>query len=803
MRSFVCSHVATLGLLLIFSACQSTPPSTFRPPPPAAPPTLSAAAFSPVKLAEMDAAVLQTVRSNKIPGGVLWLERQGRVYRKAYGHRALVPAHEPMTEETIFDAASLTKVIATTPAIMLLLERGKVKLDVPVSAYIPEFQILGKEFVTVRHLLTHTSGLRPGLSATPAWSGYPKGIELACAEKLLNAPGTVFRYSDINFIVLGEIVRRVSGSRLDQFAAREIYSPLKMTDTGFLPSAGKLPRIAPTEQFGAEMLRGKVHDPTARRMDGVAGHAGLFTTASDLARYARMLLNDGALEGVRVFKPETIQLMTSVQSPEAVPSRRGLGWDIDSAYSRPRGKYFPLGSYGHTGWTGTCLWIDPFSETFWIFLSNRVHPDGTGNVLPLQASLASLAAESVLGFNFAGVAGALPARIIADTPGSILTNKLRLALAPVRNGIDVLAQQQFAPLKGLRVGLITNHTGTDRERNPTIDLLHKAPGVNLKALFSPEHGVRGLLDEKVSDSVDEKTGLPVLSLYGESRAPKPEQLKNIDVLVFDIQDIGCRFYTYISTLGNCLEAAGKANVKFVVLDRVNPINGVAIDGPVLNGETSFTAFHPIPVRHGMTVGELARMFNAERGFKTDLTVIPIEGWTRDLWFDQTGLPWINPSPNMRSLIEASLYPGVGLLETTALSVGRGTGTPFEVVAAPYIDDVKLSAELNRIGLAGVRFVPVRFTPIASVFKNKPCAGVNIVLTDRDRCNVVDIGIAMAQTLHRLYPKDFDLEKFDRLLGHRATVDAIRSGKGLAEIRQLWAIDLEEFKKRRSSYLLYQ
>jgi uncharacterized protein YbbC (DUF1343 family) len=292
-------------------------------------------------------------------------------------------------------------------------------------------------------------------------------------------------------------------------------------------------------------------------------------------------------------------------------------------------------------------------------------------------------------------------------------------------------------------------------------------------------------------------------LFGETHKPKPEQLKDLDALVFDIQDIGCRFYTYISTMGGSLEAAGEAGIKFFVLDRVNPINALTIDGPVLTNQTSFTAFHPIPVRYGMTMGELARMFNAERNFKTDLTVIPVENWSRDLWFDQTGLPWINPSPNMRSLTEATLYPGVGLLETTALSVGRGTDTPFEVIGAPYIDDVQLADELNRAGLAGVRFVPVRFTPTASVFKDKPCGGVNIILTDRDHCNVVDIGLTIAQALHRLHPTDFGIEKFNRLLGHSATIDALKSGKTLSDTKRMWVTDLEEFQKRRAKYLLYK
>ena len=790
----------------------------------------------------MDAAIEAAIADHQCPGAVLWLERNGFAYHKAYGKRAVAPAEESMTEDTLFDAASLTKVVACTPAVMRLVERGQVALEERVQTYLPEFKGDGKETITIRQLLTHTSGLRPDISTRPPWSGYDTAIRMACAEKLVTPPGTAFRYSDINFFLLGEVVRRVSGMKLNEFVEREIYRPLKMLDTGFrpfttsnaneaampenerknpaprtLPAEGSklrdaalasgmatdppapVTRIAPTEKIDNRILRGVVHDPTARYMGGVAGHAGLFTTAADLARYARMLLNLGELDGVRVFKPETVRLMTSVQSPETIRARRGLGWDIDSGYSRPRGKIFPLGSYGHTGFTGTSLWIDPFSKTFWILFSNRVHPDGTGSVLSLQATLANLAAESVIGFNFSYVPGALSARPVEESTSKPTPP---LKTVAVFNGIDSLVRQRFAPLKGLRVGLVTNHTGHDRARNPTIDLLKNAPEVQLKVLFSPEHGIRGALDEKIADGADDKTGLPIYSLYGVRRAPEPDQLQDLDALVLDIQDIGCRFYTYIATMGNCLQAAAAGGLKFFVLDRVNPINGLAMEGPIYSGDSSFTAFHSIPLRTGMTIGELAKMFNVERGFNTDLTVIRVEGWTRDLWFDQTELPWTNPSPNMRSLTEATLYPGVGLLES-AVSVGRGTDTPFEVVGAPYVEDVRLAAELNRAGLPGVRFVPIRFTPKASVFQDKACAGVHIIITDRDVLNAVDVGMTLALTLQRLHPNEFALEKVQTLLRHTPTIEAIKAGKALADIKQSWANDLEEFKKRREKFLIYK
>jgi uncharacterized protein YbbC (DUF1343 family)/CubicO group peptidase (beta-lactamase class C family) len=785
--------------------------------------------FKPARLAEMDAAITNAIAEKDIPGAVLWVERQGLTYHKAFGHRALVPSVEPMGEDTIFDAASLTKVIATTPAVMLLIERGQLKLDDTVRAHIAEFRGEGTEGVTIRHLLTHTSGLRPGLPAKPEWSGYEAGIAIACLENATNSPGSSFRYSDINFILLGEIAQRISKRRLNEFVLDEIHAPLRMRDTRYLPPTSQLARIAPTEQTTNGMLRGMVHDPTARRMGGVAGHAGLFTTAADLARFCRMLLNNGELDGVRLFKPETVKLMTSVQSPEAVLSRRGLGWDLDSPYSRPRGSVFPRGSFGHTGWTGTALWIDPFSKTFWVFLSNRVHPDGRGSVLLLYSTLGTLAAKAVDGFDFTQVPGALPFRTnfiasLADTNALARTNKLFAAhpeLPGVLNGIDVLVKQNFAPLRKLRIGLVTNHTGQDRWRNPTIDLLFHAPGVQLKALFSPEHGVRGALDEFVADTVDEATGLRVHSLYpnipakkkdqteqeynaliNRLRSPQPSALTNLDALVFDIQDIGCRFYTYVATMGLCLEAAGKAGIKFFVLDRINPITGVAVEGPIYHGDPHFVAWHDIPLRHGMTIGELARMLNDERNLKVDLTVIPIEGWRREMWFDETGQPWRHPSPNMRSLNAAALYPGVGLHES-ALSVGRGTDTPFEIVGAPYIDDLVLAADLNKAQLPGVRFVPIRFIPTYSTFKDRECGGAAIVMTDRDKLHAVDVGLTIALTVQRLYPKDYALDKVQSLLRDKALVEAIRTGESLASLKPRWASDLEQFKQRRARYLLYK
>ncbi|MCW1886241.1 DUF1343 domain-containing protein [Luteolibacter flavescens] len=758
---------------------------------------LQGAEFSEAGLAKIDDAISQAVTDAKTPGAVFRMERENAVYQHAYGDREIVPQRVPMTEDTVFDAASLTKVVATTSAVMKLLETGKLDVEAPASRYLPDFRGSGKEAITLRQLLTHTSGLRAGLPSG-TWQGKEGALRAACAEPLPASPGTAYRYSDINFILLGLVVEQASGRALDDYCTKEIFQPLKMTDTGYRSlEPGDVSRIAPTTVTDGKPLRGVVHDPTARRMGGVAGHAGLFTTAADLGRFARMMLAGGELDGVRIFKPETVAAMTTVQSPPSLP-RRGFGWDIDSPYAGPRGSVFPIGSYGHTGWTGTRLWIDPFSKTSTIFLSNRNHPDENGSVIALQRELGTLAARAVEGYDFAHVTGALP----PDPATPPVAARAVERDAPVLNGIDVLKRDKFRQLRGMKVGLITNHTGIDRGRNSTIDLLHAAPDVKLVALFSPEHGIRGELDHaKIGDDVDKKTGLPVYSLYGERRTPAPAQLEGIDTLVFDVQDIGCRFYTYVSTMANCLELAGQRGLRFIVLDRVNPV-GAAVEGPVLAMERSFVAAHEIPLRHGMTVGELARLIDAERNFGAKPGVIRCEGGSPLRWFDETALPWRDPSPNMRSVTAATLYPGVGLLEFCKVSVGRGTGTPFELLGAPYIDDMKLAAEMRKANLPGVTFVPVRFTPEASVFKDQECSGVRMVVTDRDAFRAADLGIALAATLHRLHPAELKLGEMKKLIGDPETLEAIRKGETLDVIRAVRDRGLPDFMKRRTPHLLY-
>ncbi len=378
----------------------------------------------------------------------------------------------------------------------------------------------------------------------------------------------------------------------------------------------------------------------------------------------------------------------------------------------------------------------------------------------------------------------------AETPG-------------VLNGIDVLARDGFKVLDGAKVGLITNHTGLDVNGKSTIELINAAPNVELVTLFSPEHGLQGVKDEHVGDSTDPLSGKKVYSLYGKTRRPTPEMLEGIDTLVFDIQDIGCRYYTYIATMGYAMEEAARHNLRMVVLDRPNPITGTRVFGPPCDKDGQFTAYHPFPLVHGMTVGELARMFNEERKIHANLTVVPMEGWKRSMWFDETNQTWVNPSPNMRSLTQATLYPATGLIEACSVSVGRGTDTPFEVFGAPWMDGRKLAARLNGLGLKGVRFVPFRFTPNASKFKDQECGGVQVILTDRNAFDPLETGLSIVRELKALFGDAFDIDKVNNLLFHKATLEKVKNSAGPVTYTSLWTDFLTRFLETRKKYLMYE
>jgi SSS family transporter len=819
---------------------------------------------------EVSALLDQAIAAKKLPGAVVLISHDGRtVFEQAYGNRALEPVVEPMTEDTIFDMASLTKCLVTATAVMQLYEAHKLQIDDPVAKYLPEFAVNGKQAVTIRELLTHYSGLPEDLDLKDAWGlaapDKAEGVRRAMNASLETAPGTHFKYSDINFITLGALVEKVSGERLEEYAQEHIFTPLKMTHTRYLPTSAWIPNIAPTaydnEGTAAtnpdydKLLRGTVHDPTTRRMGGVAGHAGVFSTAGDIALFAQALLDRLAGRPSDFpLKQATLKLMTQPEQPlTAVSSAtiftadgktttgvaaRGFGWDINSAFSRPRGEVLPIGSFGHTGFTGTSLWMDPASDTFVVLLSNAIHPRGAPPISVVRGQVATAAAKAIHLYGVCPVNTICDPDVIASDDHLGLESASGLPLIATSKidetltGIDVLEATHFEVLtqaakrhsNHLRLGLLTNQTGLDSEGRRTIDvLLHSTPEVELKTLFSPEHGLLGVKDTtKIGNDVDPSTRLPVLSLYGvkpEQRRPSLESLKDLDAVVIDLQDVGVRFFTYEVVVGYFLEAAAQAHIEIILLDRPNPNGGIAVQGPVSDaGSESYNNYMPMPVRNGMTLGELALYFNNERRIpsvtspniqvpiRAQLTVVPMQHWERKDFFDETGLTWTNPSPNLRSPTAATLYPGVGLTEMANISVGRGSDKPYEHIGAPFINAPELAAYLTARKIPGVSFAPTSFA-VAEDSNHYPShgktiPGISFTVTDRSVFDSPEFGVELISALHHFYP-EFQLAKAAYLVANVDTMQALTNQDDPRKIAAAWRSDLEDFERRRQPYLLYK
>jgi uncharacterized protein YbbC (DUF1343 family) len=723
----------------------------------------------------IDQAVRDAIRTHKTPGAVVVIgQRDGVVFRRAYGARAVVPSREPMTADTIFDLASLTKPIVTATSVMLLVEEGRLDLDSAVSTYLPGFDRRGKGRVTVRHLLLHTSGLP---SVNPR-SDYEVGREAAFENlfdlRLATGPGGAYRYSDINYILLGEIVARISGQTLDAFAQERIFGPLEMRETRFNPPPEWRARIAPTEDRDDVPIRGDVHDPRAWRLGGVAGNAGLFTTADDLARFASMMLRGGALDSARILTETRHAEMTA--SHQVPGGARTLGWDAPSSDRRARG--YTARAYGHLGFTGTSLWIDPELDLFVIVLSNRVHPEGTGNVGPLLRAVDEIAIDA-------------RSRVAPPSDGG----------TEVLLGIDALSLDDFAALDGARVGLVTHAAARTRDGRRTLDVLHASDSVELVSLFAPEHGLSSQREGRLRGQREPMTGLLVHSLFGETRKPTPEMLANIDTIVVDLQDVGARFYTYGATVMNVLEAAAENDKRVVILDRPNPLGGIRVDGPVLDESlSSFVNYHALPILHGMTLGELAALLNAENDIGARLDVVGVRGWSRDMRWPTTGLMWFAPSPNLPSPTQVLLYPAVGLLESTPVSVGRGTDAPFELLGAPWMNGEAITRAVADEALPGVTVHPVQFTPRAGPHRRLACTGVRLTVTDPDAFEPVRTGLALARALIRVHPREWDTSRLARMIGRQDLVDALEGGATLDDVEALYGPELEAFVARRARFV---
>ncbi len=514
----------------------------------------------------------------------------------------------------------------------------------------------------------------------------------------------------------------------------------------------------------------------------------------------------------------TVAKMTAPQQPVNGTALRGFGWDIDSPFSTNRGELFPVGGFGHTGFTGTSLWIDPTTQTFIVLLTNAVHMNAIpghekGSAVSLRTKVAT-AVAAALALDPVETEKMRVATLTGYNEMQSAARKLPARNGTVKTGIDVLESSHFAALHPTksgsprRIGLLTNQTGIDADGRRTIDILAKVPGISLDVIFSPEHGVTGTLDTiHVNNTKDEATGIAVYSVYGgkeSARHPPIDVLKRLDAVVIDIADAGVRFFTYETTVGYFLEAAAKAGIEVVILDRPNPITGSIVEGPVSEeGRENFTNYMPEPVRGGMTLAELARFFNGERHVGARLEVVPMEGWQRGDWFDSTGVAWVNPSPNLRDMVEATVYPGVGMIEGANISVGRGTDTPFEIVGAPWIKGREFAAYLNAREIQSVRFIPVSFTPSSSNFAGQRCEGINLIVLDRNLLDATELGIELASALHKLYPGDFKLDRLSDLLVNQPVLQSIDAGEDPRRIVQDWQPRLEEFLRAREKYLLYK
>jgi SSS family transporter len=944
------------------------------------------------------------IEKKQLPGAVVVVGHAGKVvFEKAYGNRALEPKVEPMTEDTIFDMASLTKVLVTTTAILQLYEQHKLDLDAPVARYLPEFAsaalpdatlpvpvapesgtirstdpvgiipsqhrapevprsipgaLAWKSKITVRELLTHYSGLPEDVNLKDDWGlkapDKAEGIRRAMAAVPYGPPGVTFKYSDIDFITLGALVEEITGIRLSDYADGHIFAPLQMKWSLFpevycscsaprppayghadadyseflkrpnrpcdknicLPFLLQLPtlvdRIAPTahdDQGTAatnpdfdHLLRGIVHDPTTRRMGGVAGHAGVFSNAHDVSLFCQALL-DKLLRNTGPFplSQATLRMATIPNEPATAVhtatiftqdgktttgvASRGLGWDLNSAFSRPRGEIFPIstrehpGSFGHTGFTGTSIWIDPVSDSYVILLANAIHPRGAPSISTLRGQVATAAARAlgVPSGAKAQDAGSDLRRDLKSRPSKTenLPQGLKPGLlqvgyptagavgltgqgAPTQSGIDVLESTQFAALKTiaqrhgghLRLAVLANQASIDAQRRRTIDILKNAdPSLSLEEIFTPEHGLFAAQDtDHLKAETDPTTNLPVHSLYGpkaSDKHPRQSDLKEVDAVVLDLQDAGVRFWTYETVMGYFLEDCARAKVEVVVLDRPNPVGGVAVQGPSSDlGVESYIDFMSIPVRHGMTLGELAKFFNdnatevqydpklldgrtvvmgagagddasgasdhppgTRPGLHAMLTVVPMEHWSRTEYFAETGLPWTPPSPNMKTPATSIVYPGVALIETTNMSVGRGSPAPYENFGAPFINATELAAYLTARQIPGVTFTAATLA-IADDANRYPFHGqtipaIHLTVTDRAALDTPEMGVEILSALHHLYPAQFQLEKAKTILLNAATLEAIKAGKDPREIAADWGSSLREFRARRERYLLYR
>ncbi len=746
------------------------------------------AGFKPGGMEEVDRMLEEFVEQGAFPGGIVAVGHRGAlVHLHPFGRLSYDENAPEVEEDTIYDLASLTKVVATTTMAMIMVDEGRLDLDAKVQDFLPLFKGPGKDEVTIRHLLTHSSGVDWWAPLYEELEGPEEYLQRIQGMELVYEPGSVYKYSDLGIILLGEILSRVAGQPLEEFVRERVFEPLSMPDTLFRPGDDCLSRIAPTEYdtWRGRLVRGEVHDENAFALGGVAPHAGLFSTAGDLSRFVQMLLNGGVLEHHRIVSRETVELFTRTAGEGE--STRALGWDTKSPEKSTAGSYFSPRSFGHTGFTGTSIWVDPDRELFLILLTNRVHPTRDNQLI---RKVRPAVADAVV-------------NALAD-------GHRQLPRAMIGVGLDRVAAGEDHGLGDKRLGLIVHAASVASDGRHAIDVLRDAK-LDVVRLLTPEHGLRSraAAGEHLASGRDPVSGLPVVSLYGTHRKPKAEDLKDLDALVFDLQGAGVRFYTYVSTLILALEAAAEAGLEFVVLDRPNPLGGDRIEGPFSSPRdivpSSFVNLAPGPLVHGLTLGEMARFVNQGLEKPARLSVVPMKGWERGMTWADTGLRWVPPSPNLRSSDAALAYPGVALLEATNVSEGRGTTSPFLIFGAPWLQSPDLE-----VSAPGFEFDPALFTPTASPAAPKPkylderCQGWSVRVSDPASAQPYRLGVELLAALRSRDEFEWkrDGEALAWLIGTPRLFDDLRRGKTVDEIIGRDRSDHEKWRRTRESALLY-
>ncbi len=692
----------------------------------------------------------------------------GEMLIEAAGYRALTPSRESAEKDSLYDLASLTKVIATTTAVMLLIEEGRLSLEQRITEFIP---LSNLNAFTVRHLLTHTSGL-------PAWrawhqeaSGMLEYVEHIAEAAAGAVPDRSRTYSDMGFILLAKIVEQATRDSFDAFCRQRIFEPLGMKDTLFTPPEALRPRCAPTERcsWRNRMLRGEVHDENASAIGGVSGHAGLFSTARDLGVFCSALL-----EG-RLVKEETLAEMTRGGQVPCYPWQ-GLGWWVDPWTSGANGYLPSRTAFGHTGWTGTSIWMDRDRKNYAILLSNTCHPTREKrNNGELRRRFYAAAAD-------------------ADYPNS--TN--------AHTGLDKLLRNEFSDIAGKRLALLTNSAAVDQLGRSIMDVFNLCGAPKPSLLYSPEHGFFGQA-EAGAHVASEKGDIPIVSLYGDRKHPSAEELRQIDLFAVDLPDIGARYYTYMDTMKNCMAACAEHNVPMLILDRPNPVGGAILEGPVAREYGSPVCCAPLPIRHGMTLGELALYFKDVFFSKTKLsvTVLSAENWWRELQADVCALPWKAPSPNIPSAETALMYIGTCLFEGLNMNEGRGTDTPFLVCGAPWLDAEAVLADLSAQDAPGCDLKPVLYIPKSIPGKaanpkhqDKLCRGIRFQIVDWQAARPFTTAAALIGAIHKRHDELAWAPFFDTLAGGPWLREQILSGQPAREIAAGLQAELAAFDAKR-------